>query len=152
MDFLKHFLVNNNNHNSFNFIRVRFDPHTPRVSESGVSNRVQYWRSFWISVLKLFTPVTKINTYNNNNYIRRTVISVKNNCLNYFVFLFLFSSEIAKRLRKQCYSLVLQLNFFGALLTVAVMTLFFIQFNFLGITVPGRVSAERERERMKRFA
>ncbi|KAF0757578.1 folate transporter 1-like isoform X2, partial [Aphis craccivora] len=47
-------------------------------------------------------------------------------------------SEIAKRLKNNCYSLVYGLNLFGSLLISAFMTTFLVQINFLDITIPGR--------------
>lgn len=54
--------------------------------------------------------------------------------------LFVFSSEIAKYLKKRCYSLVLEFNYIASVLIVNVTTLFLVQFNFMDITIPGRVS------------
>ncbi|XP_008178375.1 thiamine transporter 1-like isoform X1 [Acyrthosiphon pisum] len=48
-------------------------------------------------------------------------------------------SEIAKRLKNQCYSLVYGVNLFGSLLISTFMTIFFVQMNFLDISIPGRV-------------
>jgi len=53
--------------------------------------------------------------------------------------MFLFRSEMAKHLKSQCYSLVMGFNLFGSLVMSAIMTFFFVQFNFMDITVPGRV-------------
>lgn len=53
--------------------------------------------------------------------------------------MFCFRSEMAKHLKSQCYSLVLGFNLFGSLVISAIMTLFFVQFNVLDITVAGRV-------------
>ncbi|CAH1720412.1 thiamine transporter 1-like isoform X3 [Aphis gossypii] len=47
-------------------------------------------------------------------------------------------SEIANHLKSQCYSLVIGFNLLGSLVMSAIMTFFFVQFNFLEITVPGR--------------
>jgi len=47
---------------------------------------------------------------------------------------------MANHLKSQCYSLVIGFNLLGSLIMSAIMTFFFIQFNFLKITVPGRVS------------
>ncbi|XP_022169850.1 folate transporter 1-like isoform X2 [Myzus persicae] len=47
-------------------------------------------------------------------------------------------SEIAKRLKNHCYSLVYGFNLFGSLLISAFMTIFFVQMNFFDITIPGR--------------
>lgn len=51
-----------------------------------------------------------------------------------------FSSEIAKHLKNRRYSLVFGFNLFVSLLTSTIFTIFFIQVNFLNITIPGRVS------------
>jgi len=47
---------------------------------------------------------------------------------------------MANHLKSQCYSLVIGFNLLGSLVVSAIMTFFFVQFNFLEITVPGRVS------------
>ncbi|XP_060835008.1 thiamine transporter 1-like isoform X1 [Rhopalosiphum padi] len=47
-------------------------------------------------------------------------------------------SEIANNLKSQCYSLIIGFNLLGSLVMSAIMTFFFVQFNFLEITVPGR--------------
>lgn len=59
---------------------------------------------------------------------------------NLFVFFFIYRSELANHLKSQCYSLVIGFNLLGSLVMSAIMTFFFVQFNFLEITVPGRVS------------
>ncbi|XP_022169843.1 thiamine transporter 1-like [Myzus persicae] len=46
--------------------------------------------------------------------------------------------ELANHLKSQCYSLVIGFNLLGSLVMSAIMTFFFVQFNFLEITVPGR--------------
>ncbi|KAL4144143.1 hypothetical protein QTP88_006369 [Uroleucon formosanum] len=46
--------------------------------------------------------------------------------------------EMANHLKSQCYSLVIGFNLLGSLVVSAIMTFFFVQFNFLEITVPGR--------------
>jgi len=47
---------------------------------------------------------------------------------------------MANHLKSQCYSLVIGFNLLGSLVMSAIMTFFFVQFNVLEITVPGRVS------------
>uniref|UniRef100_A0A2S2NGZ6 Uncharacterized protein n=1 Tax=Schizaphis graminum TaxID=13262 RepID=A0A2S2NGZ6_SCHGA len=47
-------------------------------------------------------------------------------------------SEIAKRLKNNCYSLVYGFNLLGSLLISTFMTIFLVQINFLDITIPGR--------------
>ncbi|XP_060877297.1 thiamine transporter 1-like [Metopolophium dirhodum] len=46
--------------------------------------------------------------------------------------------EMANHLKSHCYSLVIGFNLLGSLVMSAIMTFFFVQFNFLEITVPGR--------------
>ncbi|VVC41678.1 Reduced folate carrier,Major facilitator superfamily domain [Cinara cedri] len=47
-------------------------------------------------------------------------------------------SEIAKHLKNNCFSIVLGFNLIGALLVSSSLMLFFVQINFLDITIPGR--------------
>jgi len=54
--------------------------------------------------------------------------------------LYVFSTEIAKHLSRQCYSLVLEFNYIASAVLVNIVTLLLIQFNFMNISIPGRVS------------
>ncbi|XP_060835087.1 thiamine transporter 1-like [Rhopalosiphum padi] len=56
-------------------------------------------------------------------------------CQMHFVVIY---AEIAKQLKKQCYSLVIEFNFFGSLIVVTILTLILIQYNIMHITIPGR--------------
>lgn len=53
---------------------------------------------------------------------------------------------MANHLKSQCYSLVIGFDLLGSLVMSAIMTFFFVQFNFLEITVPGRVSKTNNNE------
>ncbi|XP_026812981.1 folate transporter 1-like isoform X2 [Rhopalosiphum maidis] len=56
-------------------------------------------------------------------------------CQMHFVVIY---AEIAKQLKKQCYSLIIEFNFFGSLIVVTILTLILIQYNIMYITIPGR--------------
>ncbi|CAI6346973.1 unnamed protein product [Macrosiphum euphorbiae] len=56
-------------------------------------------------------------------------------CQMHFVIIY---TEIAKQLKRQCYSLVIEFNYFGSLTVVTILTLFIVQYNFMNITIPGR--------------
>ncbi|XP_022169842.1 thiamine transporter 1-like [Myzus persicae] len=56
-------------------------------------------------------------------------------CQMHFVIVY---TEIAKQLKRQCYSLVIEFNYFGSLAVVTILTFFLIQYNFMYITIPGR--------------
>ncbi|VVC41677.1 Hypothetical protein CINCED_3A003817 [Cinara cedri] len=73
--------------------------------------------------------------YDHLIYIYVTYILYGVVCQASFVIIY---AEIAKELNRHCYSLVLELNYFGALSIVLIMTIFLIQFNFMSITIPGR--------------
>lgn len=56
-------------------------------------------------------------------------------CQMHFVVIY---AEIAKQLKRQCYSLVIEFNFFASLILVSLLTLILIQYNVMSITIPGR--------------
>ncbi|KAL4144145.1 hypothetical protein QTP88_006371 [Uroleucon formosanum] len=56
-------------------------------------------------------------------------------CQMHFVIIY---TEIAKQLKRQCYSLVIEFNYFGSLTVVTILTLLVIQYNFMHISIPGR--------------
>ncbi|CAH1720416.1 unnamed protein product [Aphis gossypii] len=73
--------------------------------------------------------------YNRLIFIYLTYVLYGLICQMHFVVVY---SEIAKHLKKQCYSLVIEFNFFASLILVSFLTLILIQYNFMGITIPGR--------------
>ncbi|XP_025193682.1 thiamine transporter 2-like isoform X2 [Melanaphis sacchari] len=96
-----------------------------------------YYGDFVVAVCSFIMGILVLSCYFYNHlyfiylsYILYGIVSQMAFVLNF--------SEIAKRLKSNCFSLVYGFNVLSSVLISSLMTMFFVQINFLEITIPGR--------------